>query len=164
MFDPAHLQWWMFITSIFLHASLIHIFFNSYALWMFGPLLEKRLGFNKFMLLFFAGGIAGSIGYYLSILVGIAPAYPALGASGAIYAVLGAIAMLYPQMKVLLFYLIPLSMQQVAILWVILETAGTFNTASGIASAAHLGGLALGFVWGWWEVKREKEAWRNKWR
>ena len=163
-FDPNNLMPWMFVTSIFLHASIIHILFNAYALWMFGPILERRLGFYKFMALFFAGGIAGSIGYYAAILVGITPAYPALGASGAIYAVLGATAVLIPELVVLLFFVIPLTMSQAAILWVVLEVAGTFNTSSGIASAAHLGGLALGFAWGKWEVEKAKMEWRQKWR
>lgn len=164
MFDPVHLQPWMFVTSMFLHASLLHIFFNAYALWMFGPILERKLGFYKFMALFFAGGIAGSLGYYATILAGIAPASPALGASGAIYAVLGAMAVLTPELVVLLFGIVPLTMRQAAVLWVVLEVAGTFNTGSGIASAAHLGGLFLGFMWGKWEVEKVKAEWRQRWR
>lgn len=164
MFDPQHLQPWMFVTSIFLHASLIHILFNAYALWMFGPILEKRLGFYKFMALFFLGGIAGSLGYYATILAHITPAYPALGASGAIYAVLGATAMLIPELVVLLFGIVPLTMRQAALLWVVLEVLGTFNTSSGIASAAHLGGLVLGFAWGKWEIEKAKSEWRQEWR
>ncbi len=164
MFDPNNLQPWMFVSSIFLHASLIHIFFNAYALWMFGPVLERRLGFYKFMALFFAGGLVGSIGYYATILAGITPAYPALGASGAIYAVLGATAMLAPELVVLLFGIVPLTMRQAALLWVALEVLGTFNTSSGIASAAHLGGLILGFAWGKWEIEKAKSELRQKWR
>lgn len=164
MFDPNSLRPWMFVTSMFLHANFIHIFFNAYALWMFGPILEKRLGFYKFMALFFLGGIAGSLGYYATILAGITPAYPALGASGAIYAVLGAMAVLTPELVVLLFGIIPLTMAQAAVLWVVLEVAGTFNTSSGIASAAHLGGLILGFAWGKWEIEKAKAEWRQKWR
>ena len=164
MFDPNNLQPWMFVTSIFLHANIIHIFFNAYALWMFGPILERRIGFYKFMALFFAGGIAGSIGYYATILAGITPSLPAIGASGAIYAVLGATAVLIPELMVLLFFVIPLTMAQAAILWVVLEVAGTFDTSSGIASAAHLGGLFLGFAWGKWEIEKAKAEWRQKWR
>lgn len=164
MFDPNNLMPWMFVTSIFLHANLIHILFNAYALWAFGPVLEKRLGFYKFMALFFLGGLAGSLGYYATILAGIAPPMPALGASGAIYAVLGAMAVLTPELVVLLFGIVPLTMRQAAVLWVVLEVAGTFNTSSGIASAAHLGGLLLGFAWGKWEVEKAKAELRQRWR
>ncbi len=152
-FDPGNLQWWMPASSIFLHASLLHIALNAYALWMFGPLLEQRMGRMRFLALFFLGGIAGSALYELTILSGIAPAMPALGASGAIYAVLGAMAVLMPRLVVLLLGIIPLSMRQAALLWVGLELAGTFDPASGIASAAHLGGLFLGFAWGWLEAR-----------
>ena len=154
-FDPSHLTWWSPITSIFLHGGLLHIFLNAYALWMFGPLLERRLGRGQFLLLFFLGGLAGSAGYELVVVLGLSAPIPALGASGAIYAVMGAIAMIYPEMVVLLFGLIPLSMRWAAVLWVVLESIGTFGMdTTGIASAAHLGGMALGFVWGWLEAKK----------
>ncbi len=164
MFNPNNLMPWMFVTSIFLHANIIHILFNAYALWMFGPVLERKIGFRNFMALFFAGGIAGSLGYYATILMHITPAYPALGASGAVYAVLGAMAVLTPELVVLLFGIVPLTMRQAAVLWVVLEAVGTFNTGSGIASAAHLGGLILGFVWGKWELEQMKMQWRQSWK
>ncbi|MCL6088694.1 MAG: rhomboid family intramembrane serine protease [Candidatus Marsarchaeota archaeon] len=162
--DPSNLQWWMPISSIFLHAGILHIMFNAYALWMFGPLLEQRLGRMRFLVLFFLGGIAGSALYMLTILSGLAPAMPALGASGALYAVLGAMAVLMPELVVLLLGIIPLSMRQAALLWVALELVGTFDPASGIASAAHLGGLFLGFGWGWLEAANARAEWRAKMR
>ncbi|VVB56924.1 Rhomboid protease GlpG [uncultured archaeon] len=157
-FDPGHLQWWMPITSVFLHGGFLHLLLNCYALWMFGPILEQRLGRTGFLLLFLAGGLAGSAFYEGAILLGISPAVPALGASGAIYAVLGAIAVLAPRLMVALFGVIPLSMRQAALLWVALELLGTFNPYSGVASTAHLGGLALGFAWGWLESRRPPGA------
>jgi membrane associated rhomboid family serine protease len=154
--DPSHLQWWMPISSIFLHAGLLHLAFNAYALWMFGPLLEQQIGRARFLALFFLGGIAGSALYMLTILSGLAAPMPALGASGALYAVLGAMAVLMPELVVLLLGIFPLSMRQAALLWVGLELVGTFDQASGIASAAHLGGLFLGFAWGWLEARHPR--------
>ncbi len=157
--DPLHLMWWMPITSIFLHGGFLHLFLNCYALWMFGPLLEQHIGRTRFLMLFFLGGLAGSAFYELAILMHISPAVPALGASGAIYAVLGAVAVLFPRLTVALFGIIPLSMRQAALLWVAFEVFGTFDPSSGIASTAHLGGLALGFVWGWMETLRPPPVW-----
>jgi len=156
-FNPQHLQWWMPISSIFLHGGLMHLFLNCYALFAFGPILEHRIGRARFLALFFLGGLAGSLGYELVVLAGLSAPIPALGASGAIYAVMGAMAVLYPNIVVLLFGIIPLSMRWAAVLWVVLESIGTFGmSSSGIASAAHLGGLFLGFAWGKWEAERAK--------
>ncbi len=148
IFNPtvALSQPWRFVTSIFLHADLTHIFFNMLALLMFGPILENRVGQNRFLMMFFAGGIIGSVLYYLTIVVGIAPAVPALGASGAIYAILGALAVLTPELVIYMWF-VPMRMGMAVFVWVAIEFIGTFNMSSGIASAAHLGGLAFGFIY-----------------
>jgi len=148
IFDPALAlsQPWRFITSMFLHGDFTHIFFNMLALLMFGPILESRVGTKKFLMFFFIGGIVGSLLYYLTIIVGIAPPVPALGASGGIYTILGALAVLTPDLVVYLWF-VPMRMSMAAIVWVILEFLGTFNPYSGIASAAHLGGLIFGWLY-----------------
>src|SRR3989338_8864705 len=85
---------WTFVTSIFLHAGLTHLFFNMWALFVFGPLLERRIGEKKFYALFFLSGIVGNLAFVLF--------YPAnvlgLGASGAIFGVIGALAVLMPNL------------------------------------------------------------------
>ncbi|MEM3363983.1 MAG: rhomboid family intramembrane serine protease [Candidatus Micrarchaeia archaeon] len=163
IFDPAVAltQPWRFFTSIFLHADLTHIFFNMLALFMFGPILESRIGTDKFIMVFFAGGIIGSLLYYITIAIGIAPPIPALGASGAIYAILGALAVLTPDLVVYLWF-IPMRMSSAAIVWVILEFLGTFNPYSGVASAAHLGGLVFG--WAYAKMFEKGSVLRTRWQ
>lgn len=158
IFNPALAlsEPWRFVTSIFLHGGVDHIFFNLFAMLMFAPILESRIGTRNFAIIFFAGGIIGSVLYYLTILVGIAPPVPALGASGAIYAILGALAVIAPDMVVFVMF-IPLKMRQAAVLWVVIEFLGTFNTMSGIASAAHLGGLILGLAYAQFFLRRPYE-------
>jgi len=148
MFDPTHVltQPWGFITAIFLHGSLMHLFFNAFALLMFGPFLEQRIGSKRFLQLFFAAGIAGNVLYYLFYLAGIGQGLPALGASGAIYGVLGALAILAPNLMVLVMF-VPMPMRAAALVWVTIEFFGTLTPNTGIASAAHLGGLFLGFAY-----------------
>lgn len=148
-FDPTAIAShpWGFLTSIFLHGGLLHLFFNGFALYMFGPILERKIGSNKFLALFLAAGVIGSIFYYAFVALHVTPALPALGASGAIYGILGALAVLTPDLLVLVFF-IPMSMRNAAVVWVLLEFLGTFDTTSGIASAAHLGGLFFGFALG----------------
>ncbi|MFH0927802.1 MAG: rhomboid family intramembrane serine protease [Candidatus Micrarchaeota archaeon] len=144
--DSAHVQIWQFVTSIFLHGGLTHIIFNSYALFLFGTILEARLGQKNYLILFFIAGIAGNILYYATTLVGIIPPLPALGASGAIFGIFGALVVTDPNLRLLLFFIIPLKIRDAAILWFILEFFGAFNAGSGVASAAHLGGMVVGYL------------------
>ncbi len=157
-FDPAVAiaQPYRFITSVFLHGSITHLFYNMFALAMFGPLLETKLGASKFMQLFIAGGIIGSVLYYLFVIIGISPPIPALGASGAIYAILGALSMITPNL-VIYFWFFPMRIRNAAILWIALEFLGAFNPNSGIASAAHLGGLIFGIAYGWFINKQHSD-------
>lgn len=146
-FNPGQPNAWMFITSIFLHGGLVHILFNGYALFMFGPFLENRMGQQKFLMFFIAAGIVGNILYYATILLGIIPPIPALGASGAIYGVLGALAIIEPNMRLLFWGIIPMSIGTLTVVWIITETIGSFNPYSGVGSAAHLGGLLFGLAY-----------------
>lgn len=155
--DPDNLMPWMFVTSCFLHGGIMHIFFNSIALLMFGNYLEREIGKRDFLLLFLLAGIAGNATYYATILMGIIPPIPSLGASGAVFGILGALAVLRPDVRVLLFF-IPVSIRQAAVLWFVLELVGSFNPSSGIASAAHLGGLIFGLVAGWYYKKRGRAS------
>ncbi len=150
IFDPllAVSEPWRFLTSMFLHGGLSHIFFNAYALFMFGSVLETQVGKKDYLAIYFGAGILGGLLYYLTYILGIIPPIPALGASGAIYGILGAVAILLPDMRIF-FWFFPMWMREAAILWVALEFFGTFNVASGIASAAHLGGLIFGLGYAW---------------
>lgn len=153
--DPGNLLPWMFISSCFLHGGVSHLFFNSFTLLMFGPRLERELGSRNFILLFIAAGLVGNITYYATVVAGIIPPVPALGASGGIYGILGALAILRPRMRVFLYFF-PLPIRWAAVIWFVLEFVGAFNPASGIASAAHLGGLLVGLVLGM-RHKKERE-------
>ena len=135
---------WMFITSIFLHANFEHLFFNMIALFFFGSSLENRIGKRLFFLLFFISGIVGNIGYFITT---TNPSTPAIGASGAVYGIMGALATLAPFMMVYIYGFLPLPMIAAAILWAVMDLAGLF-TPSGIAHGAHLGGMFFGVAFG----------------
>lgn len=154
-FNPAAPNPWMFVTSIFLHAGFSHIFFNGFALLIFGPYLESRIGAKRFLLVFFLSGIIGNVLYYATILLGIIPMIPALGASGAIYGVLGMLAVIAPELVIFVFYF-PMPIRIAAGFWIVLEFLGSFNAASGIGSAAHLGGLLFGIAYGFFYLKKLK--------
>ncbi|HEY4698794.1 MAG TPA: rhomboid family intramembrane serine protease [Nitrososphaerales archaeon] len=135
---------WMFITSIFLHADLSHLFFNMMALFFFGTYLERMIGRKSFLVLFLVSGVIGNLGY---LFTASDPLTPAIGASGAIYGVVGTLAVLAPLMMIFIYGIIPLPMFITAILWTLLDLVGLF-TPSGIAHGAHLGGMVVGVIYG----------------
>lgn len=134
---------WTFITSIFLHASPAHLFANMFALFIFGTYLENRIYRSQFISLYFLAGIIGNLGYMLTASNQFTPG---VGASGAIYGIMGASAILTPTAMVWVAG-IPMPMIVAAVFWAVTEYLGFF-VPSNIARGAHLGGLFLGLVVG----------------
>lgn len=133
------LQIWGYVTAIFLHGSLGHIVLNMFALALFGSLLERLIGWKKFLIVFFATGIIAnlvSINFYDS----------SLGASGAIFGIIGSLMVVRPLMVVWAFGL-PLPMFIAGILWAVLDIIGVF-VPSGTANIAHLAGIVFGLIFG----------------
>lgn len=137
---------WMFITSMFLHdnTGITHILFNMIALFIFGTYLESRITKTHYLMIYFLSGIVGSIGYMIT-----APSAttPALGASGAIYGVMGSLAIIMPFATVYVMG-IPMPMIVAAFFWGILEFTGVLFPSGNIASGAHVGGLISGIAFG----------------
>jgi len=130
---------WRFLTAIFLHGSMGHLVANLFALALFGTILEGVIGSRKFLLVFFASGIiANIIAFWF---------YPSsLGASGAIYGILGALVILRPGMVVWV-YGIPMPMVIAGIVWVAGGVLGLFYP-SDIGHIAHLSGIGVGAIFG----------------
>lgn len=139
---------WTIITSFFVHGGLWHVTANMLTLFFFGRYLSALIGERKFLAVYFIGGILGSIFYLL-----LAPPLSiAVGASGAVFAVGGALAVLRPKIKVLVFP-IPAPIP----LWA--AVIGGFLIISlfpRIAWQAHLGGLVAGLISGYFFRKRER--------
>ncbi len=149
-FDPANIarKPWGIVTSIFLHGGLNHFLINFIVLLFFGNELERRIGGKNFLKIFFLSGIAGNLGYLTySVLTG--DPTPALGASGAIYGVFATLAVIAPEVRVLVFLFIPLSIRTALILFAIYDIVFLpLSSVTGIASAAHLTGLVVGLYYG----------------
>ncbi len=135
---------WEFVTSIFMHSWVdpFHLLFNMLMLFMFGVTLERMVGSWRYLGLFLAAGIAGNIGYVLFCLV-TGSTDPAIGASGAIYGVFACLAILAPQIRVYLFFFIPLRIFHAFILYAAIDII-FLNTNDSIAHAAHLAGALAG--------------------
>lgn len=135
---------WELISYMFLHASLGHIFFNLFALWMFGQAIENFWGTRRFTIYYFLTGIGAAL---LHMLIGAANA-PTLGASGAVYGILLAFGMMFPERRIMLLIPpIPIKAKYfVAIFGVIELISGISRSNSGVAHFAHLGGMLVGFI------------------
>ncbi|MFF9772996.1 rhomboid family intramembrane serine protease [Streptomyces sp. NPDC013978] len=136
-------QWYRLVTSMFLHSGVMHIAFNMLSLWWIGGPLEAALGRARYLALYFASGLAGSALTYLLA----APNQLTLGASGAIFGLFGATAVLMRRLKY--------DMRPVIILLVI-NLVITFGW-SGIAWQAHVGGLVGGVLIGYAMVHAPRE-------
>jgi membrane associated rhomboid family serine protease len=135
---------WQVVTYSFLHGDLGHLFFNMFALWMFGVKLENFWGSKRFAIYYFVC-VVGAALVHLPTSWG-AP-YPTLGASGGVFGILLAFGMIYPRDKIWLYFLFPIEARWFVIMYGALELyAGITGAQDGIAHAAHLGGMLFGWL------------------
>ncbi|MBI4422770.1 MAG: rhomboid family intramembrane serine protease [Elusimicrobia bacterium] len=161
---PAHVlqdRWvWQPLSYLFIHGSFMHLLFNVFALWMFGMPVEAQWGARDFLKYYFLCGIGAGL---LSIASSPGSAYPIIGASGAVYGLLVAFAMLYPDAVIYLYFFFPVKASHMAILFGVIEFFASATQATpGVARFAHLGGMVIGYVYirWWWILKiRLKGLW-----
>ena len=149
-FDFATLpsRWWSVASYMFVHGDFWHLFWNMYALLVFGPRLEHAWGTKKFTIFYFLSGLGGLLCYALffrgsgSLL---------LGASGAIFGVMGAYALSWPKQEVFLFWVLPMRVLTLVMLLAGFNLAmGLFSLAGGgtnVAYFAHLGGFLVAWLY-----------------
>ncbi len=142
---PAHFYPWQLITYQFMHGDFSHILLNMFFLWMFGMEIEHSMGSRKFLIFYLTGGVgAGLFQLLLSPVFG-GGAAPTIGASGAIWAVMVAYAMFFPDRYLLFWFLIPVKAKYLIFLFFLFEFFA-IGDASVIAHLAHVGGAITGFV------------------
>ena len=138
---------WQLVTYMFLHGGITHVLFNMLTLWMFGMQLERDWGTRRFLKYYFYCGIAAGLCVLaVNMLLG-KWGTPTLGASGAIFGVLVAFGVMYPDQTVLMYFLFPIKAKYLVMIFVAIELLLTFGPNSGVSTIAHLGGAAFGFVY-----------------
>jgi len=140
---------WQLITYSFLHGNFPHIAFNMLALWMFGAPVENALGPRRYTIFYFACVLGAAVAQLATVaLFQPQDFYPTLGASGGVFGLLLAFAILYPQARVFLFLVpVPVPARVAVIGYMILELVlGVTGTQAGVAHFAHLGGALVGFA------------------
>lgn len=148
-------QPWQLVTYMFLHGGFGHIFFNLFALWMFGQSIENYWGTKRFTVFYFLTGIGAAI---LHMFIGGGGA-PTIGASGAVYGILLAFGMMFPNREImLLFPPIPMKAKYFVALFGVIELiSGISRADSGVAHFAHLGGMLVGFILiKYWGIRGEQ--------
>jgi membrane associated rhomboid family serine protease len=140
-----HGRFWQLVTYQFLHGDLGHLFFNMLGLYLIGRELEEAIGRRHFTVLYFLSGVLGGLGF-----IWLEPYAPCVGASGAVFGVLAAFAVLFPkcEMVLLIFPFMPLPAWLLVSAYVLLEWLYLVgNLGGGIAHSAHLGGAIAGAVY-----------------
>ena len=135
---------WQFVTYMFLHGGFGHILFNLFALWMFGQSIENLWGTRRFVIYYFITGVGAAL---LHIAITAADV-PMVGASGAVYGILLAFAMMFPNRPIMLIFLpVPIKAKYFVMIFGALELFnGVANLQTGIAHFAHLGGMVVGYI------------------
>lgn len=150
LFQTPSFYPWQVITYSFLHGGFAHLFFNMYALFLFGSVLERIWGWKRFCGYYFLC-VLGAAAAQLIVTYG--KAIPTVGASGGVFGLLLAFGIFFPRTRLqLLFPPVSLEARWFVLIYGLIELSlGVTNTASGIAHFAHLGGMAFGFplVWYW---------------
>ena len=176
-------HFYQFVSYLFMHGNLTHIIFNMFALWMFGSALENFWGSKRFLVYYFATGIGAGIiqqlswtvelwnvlqphieminlgGEKLILKADFLNRLVTIGASGAVYGLLLAFGMLFPNALIYIYFLFPVKAKWFVIFYGILELFnGVVGTNDGIAHFAHLGGMIFGiFLILYWRSKAKRK-------
>ncbi len=139
---------WQLFTYMFLHAGLLHILFNMLILYFLGTEIERTVGSRNFLSIYFVSGVLGGLGW---LLLTSDPSIPCIGASGAVFGLLGAYVALFPQrhITVLIFFILPVTLKawMLAVILAGIEfLLMTARVEDQIAHSAHLAGLLAGYV------------------
>ncbi len=145
---------WQFFTYMFLHGSMGHIFFNMFALWMFGTELEYNWGPSDFLKYYFTCGIGGGLLVWFTAFFGFSSMYAStIGASGAVFGLLVAFGMMWPNRLIYIWGVFPIKALHLVLLFGAIDLLqGLGRTGGGIAYFAHVGGGVTGFIYlkyGW---------------
>ena len=142
----GHLFLWQWFTYMFLHGGIWHIGLNMYVLWMFGSDIERMWGSRAFLNYYLVSGVGAGIFYSL---VQFHSQIPTIGASGAIYAILVAFAVLFPHRQIaMIFPPIVMKARTMVLIFLGIELFnGITGSRDGVAHVAHLGGALVGYLY-----------------
>lgn len=138
---------WQFVTYMFVHSGITHIAFNMLGLFFFGQAVERQMGSREFLLFYLlTGALAGVFSFVVYYFTGNNVVL--LGASGAVYAVLFAYAVYFPDSRIFILGIIPVKARTLVLIYTAIELFSQFGgSSSGIAHLTHLAGFAFAFLY-----------------
>ena len=149
-------QIWQLFTYMFMHGGTMHILFNMFALWLFGTEIENYWGTKEFTAYYFICGVGAAI---INLMATIGSSSPTVGASGAVFGILLAFGMMFPNRYIFLYFLFPVKAKYFVAGYAALELLMGINSStmsgSNIAHFAHLGGMVVGFAY----IKFRQQGW-----
>ena len=142
---------WQIFSYMFLHGNFWHIFMNMYALFLFGMPVEELWGTRRFLFYYFLTGVgAGLIIFIMNYLAGgMALVIPTIGASGAVFGLLLAFVILFPDIELLIFFFVPIKAKYLVVLYGLIELLSLISSGVGssVSHVGHLGGIFVGLVY-----------------
>ena len=147
---------WQPFTYLFIHKDFLHVFFNMFVLWMFGSELESIWGRKAFLRYYFTTGVSAG---FVWLILNLSNANHTLaGASGAVYGILLAFGMMFPNRTVYLYFLFPIKVKYLVMFLVATEFILSMSTTSDISHITHLSAVVIGFVylryfWRWKDIR-----------
>ena len=143
--QPFNFQIWQIFTYMFMHGSFTHIFFNMFMLWMFGMEIENIMGSRKFLFFYLLTGVGGALLQLLLAPLLSSGLAPTIGASGAVFGVMIAFAMYFPDRLIFLYFLIPVKAKYLIAFLVLIEFMSV-GDMSFVAHLVHVGGAVTAFI------------------
>ena len=138
---------WQLVTYLFLHGSIGHLLFNMLSLWMFGSPLEGAWGTRRFLKYYFICGIGAGI-CDVAANAAFGTWYTrTIGASGAIYGLLLAFGVIYPNQTVLMNFLFPIRAKYLVMIYGAIALLSAMGENNGVSNIAHLGGMLFGYIY-----------------
>jgi len=135
---------WQPFTYLFFHGSLLHVFMNMFMLWVFGLELEKLWGRKSFLKFYFLTGVGSGL---VTLVFSYNSLIPVVGASGAVYGILIAYGLNFPNRIVLLNFLFPIKVKWLVIIWGAIAFFYSFGSNDNISHLTHLSGMVIGFFY-----------------
>ena len=138
---------WQPVTYLFLHGGFTHLLFNMLSLWMFGTQIERDWGTRRFLRYYFMCGVAAAVCVLVANTIVGDWRTPTIGASGAIFGVLVAFGVLYPEQTILMNFLFPIKAKYLVMIYAAIQLVTTLGPNTGVSTVAHLGGMAFGYLY-----------------
>jgi membrane associated rhomboid family serine protease len=140
-----HFMLWQVFTYMFVHFQIMHVLFNMLFLWMVGTPIEQTWGTRRFLKFYFQCGLAAGVCVLVADL--LVRDSITLGASGAVFGLFVAFAILFPEAIMLVFFIFPMQARYAVMIYVAIEILMTYGPNTGVSTVAHLGGAAFAYLY-----------------